>query len=126
MQFCVSAQHRHYSKPSLCSTINCGSPISSLCDGSLKISSKSMVSSLTLKISSDRFELGRNGRHWTCCTALNSICNFRAANNPQMFLRVEKFTLYWLCWKFFPNNSRGWLVNLINVTSWGYMFINCY
>lgn len=92
----------------------------------IKKSSKPMVSSLTLKISSDRFEFGRNGRHWTCCITLNSICNFKGANNPGVFLKVEKFTLCWLSWKFFPDNSRGWLGNLINVTSWGYMFINCY
>lgn len=99
----------HYSKPSLYSTIKCGSPISSLWDGSLRISSNPIVSSLPLKISSERFELGRNGRRWTCCTALNSICNLSGANRPWMFLSVEKFILSRLSWKFFSDNSRGWL-----------------
>ena len=98
-----------YSKPSLYSTIKCGSPISSLCDGSLRISSNPIVSSLPLKISNERFELGRNGRCWTCRTALNSICKFSGANRPWMFLSVEKFILSWLSWKFFSDNSRGWL-----------------
>ena len=85
-----------------------GSLISSLCDGSLRISSNPVVSSLPLKISIERFELGRNGRHWTCCTALNSICNFSGTNRPWMFLSVENFILSWLSWKFFSDNSRGW------------------
>lgn len=49
----------HYSKPSLEFTIKCGSLISSLCGGSLRISSNSIVSSLPLKICGERFELGK-------------------------------------------------------------------
>ena len=89
-----------YSKPSLDSTVKCGSPISSPCDGSLRISSNPIVSSLPLKISSERCELGGNGRRWTCCVAWNSVCNSSRANRPRMILRVEKFILSWLSWKF--------------------------
>ena len=84
---------RHYSKPSLYSTIKCGSPISSLFDGSFRMSSNPIVSSLPLKISSERFELGRNGRRLTCCPALNSICSFSDADRPWMFLSVGEVHL---------------------------------
>lgn len=97
-----------YSNPSLYSTIRCGS-ISSLCDGLLRTSSNPIVPLLPLKISRERFELGRNGRCRTCCTALNSICSFSGVNRPWIFLSVEKFILSWLSWKIFSDNSRGLL-----------------
>lgn len=46
-----------YNKPSLYSIIMWGSPITSLCEGSFRISSKPMHSSFPLRVSSAIFEL---------------------------------------------------------------------
>lgn len=103
----------------------------------LRTSSNPMDSSLFRSVSRAKFELCRNGRRWiwreetvgvrtekeknktkhentwkrtaaTCRAALYSICSFRGAWRPWMFLSVEKFILSWFNWNCSWRNRKQW------------------